>query len=116
MNAVLEHSPATDPNQRLGEIRPPEKPFRQRGKDEPHPLLRVVAWDRLLADLGNELLALLLQRRDEDLLLAREALVDRAERYLCTGCDVPQPYRLVSVALRECDGRFNDALGSIIHG
>jgi len=103
------------PDQGLGKIRPPKKPLRQRGKNKAHPLLWAVARNRLLADLSDEPLALLLQRRDEDLLFAGETLVDRAERYLCTGCNVPQPYRLVSVALRECDGRFNDALGSVIH-
>jgi hypothetical protein len=77
--------------------------------------LRVVARNRLLADLRNQLLAFLFERRNEDLFFACKTFVDCAERNLRTGCDVPQPYRLVSVTLGKCDGRFNDALGSIIH-
>lgn len=77
--------------------------------------MSILPWDRLLSDLGEQLVALLLERSNEYLFFASKPFVYGAKRDLRSGRHVPQSYRLISITLRERDGGFHDAFGPIIH-
>src|SRR5690606_10502067 len=100
--------------QRLGQVRSTAHPARELREEILRSLTGRLAGDRLFAEAIADLLALLFEGGDENLLFAREALIDRAKCDIRRRSNISETDGGKTFALREGDRRIHDPLGSLI--
>ncbi len=105
---------ADGPEDGAGELGSPQEGVGRPLVEVDHPLLGGVPGGDL-GEAGQEPFGLLGHRRDQDLFLGGEALVDGPERHLGPGGHLAQAHRGVAVPLRQFDGGVDDPSCAVVH-